>query len=155
MAAKLALHLLGASTGAIASTVETALAEAEARAVAEAAAAGARARAEAPLEELLRGEVRSLLPGPDDLRERSDFSCRVEAVIRAGWEGGQFELFSFGWRAPQPPSLVLFGSSASNLHSTGADLDMTLLVDLPHAAQCGCLRQLERLFTVTVTLPLP
>ena len=52
---------------------------------------------------------------------------------------GQFELLGYGWpMGAPPPPLVLFGSSASNLHSSGADLDMTLLVDLPHAGQCGC-----------------
>ena len=114
--------------------------------IAEAAAAG---QVDLELEALLRGEVRSLLPGADDLRERADFSRQVEAVIRAGWEGGQLELASLGWRSPTgaPPSLVLFGSSASNLHSTGADLDMTLLLDLPHAAQCSVVRQLEQLFS--------
>ena len=32
--------------------------------------------------------------------------------------------------------------------STGADLDMTLLIDLPHPAQCSVVRQLE-ICTVT------
>ena len=116
---------------------------------------GSRAAAEAPLERLLQEEVRSLLPGADELRERAELSRQLEAVIKAGWEGGQLDLASLGWRAAQPPSLVLFGSSASNLHSTGADLDMTLLIDLPHPAQCSVVRQLERTYPYPYPYPYP
>jgi len=189
-------------------------AAAAAEGAAEGAAAvetGSRAAAEAPLERLLQEEVRSLLPGAAELRERAELSRRLEAVIKAGWEGGQLDLASLGWRAAhpnpsppkpnpnpnpipnlnphpslkpkltfiltltlnltltetltltltravtrraaQPPSLVLFGSSASNLHSTGADLDMTLLIDLPHPAQCSVVRQLERTYPYPYPYP--
>ena len=63
---------------------------------------GSRAAAEAPLERLLQEEVRSLLPGAAELRERAELSRQLEAVIKAGWEGGQLDLASLGWRAAHP-----------------------------------------------------